>query len=120
MSCTSISLSCCCLLWLQGSHEDIGDALEAFLMHEARTMADLEQNKAKLEGLLAGGWVHSPVYDLPRQHDGVNCGVFAMVFADCLSAGFPVSDCPLNDGALRQCRAHIAEVLLQVGKAGYG
>ena len=99
---------------MQESHEEFGDALEDFLKHEARTMASSVQDQTKLEGLLAGSWTHSPVYDVPRQQDGVNCGVFAMVFADCLSAGFPVRDCPLYGAALVECRAHIAEFLLQV------
>jgi hypothetical protein len=84
------------------------------LTYEARTMAGSVHDQAKLAKILAGEWMHSPVYDVPRQQDGVNCGVFAMVFADCLSAGFPVRDCPLYGAALRESRAHIAEVLLQV------
>jgi hypothetical protein len=83
-------------------------------MHEARTMAGSVHDQAKVAGILAGEWVHSPVHDVPAQQDGVSCGVFAMVFADCLSAGFPVRDCPLYGVAVSESRAHIAEVLLQV------
>ena len=100
---------------MQEPHEDFADAMEAFLTHTARTTSGSRDNSAKLAGMLEGGWLHSAVRDLPRQQDGVHCGVFAMVFADCLAAGFPLCDCPLQGGALRASRAHIAEALLQVG-----
>jgi hypothetical protein len=78
---------------MQEPHEDFADAMEAFLTHTARTTSGSRDNSAKLAGMLEGGWLHSAVRDLPRQQDGVNCGVFAMVFADCLAAGFPLCDC---------------------------
>lgn len=62
-------------------------------------------------------WQHSEAVGIPQQHDGVNCGVFALVFADCLSVGFPLSDCHLN-GNFTEPRAHLAHALLQVSTHG--
>jgi hypothetical protein len=100
---------------LQGDHTTLCNALRYFISRQAAeqlpgdpmltAMADEQQ------------WQHSEAVGIPQQHDGVNCGVFALVFADCLSVGFPLSDCHLN-GNFTEARAHLAHALLQVSTHG--
>jgi Ulp1 family protease len=56
-----------------------------------------------------------PGVGIPRQTDGHNCGVYAIVFAQCLTAGFPLQSCGISEATAVAARAHIAYDLMQVG-----
>lgn len=58
-----------------------------------------------------------PGVGIPRQTDGHNCGVYAIVFAQCLTAGFPLQACGISEASGVAARAHIAYDLMQVGGA---
>lgn len=90
--------------------------MQWFVEQEARTCRAPPRGvpEQKLAALLSSEWVHEKLADIPRQRDGFNCGVFAMVFAECLSVGFPLAACPLDRDTLRAARARIAHTLLKV------
>lgn len=104
----------CCLQW---NHEALFEAVRDFLCQQAREQMGRDSTLQTLAH--KANWRHNRVRDIPLQHDGVNCGVFALVFADCLCAGYPVAQCPLGAGHFRDARAHLAHAILQVGTADH-
>jgi Ulp1 family protease len=87
-----------------------------FLREEARAKRQhAGLNSMRLDAIQHMSWRHTAVANIPKQRDGVNCGVFAMVFADCISLGYPPAQCPLTADNFTHARAYIADALLQVG-----
>jgi hypothetical protein len=88
--------------------------LEDFLRREATSQLGAAPADARLNAIAHEAWVHTSALNTRMQEDAFNCGVFAMVFADCLSAGFPIHQCPLHADTLVAARAHLADALLEV------
>jgi hypothetical protein len=103
-----------CVLLPQGDHSAFADAMEFFLRREATAQLSAGSAGARLDAIANDRWLHWRVQDIPRQQDSFNCGVFAMVFADCISVAYPIQLCPLNADALEAARAHLADALLEV------
>jgi hypothetical protein len=98
---------------MQGDHSTFADALEDFLRREATSQLGAAPADARLNAIAHEAWVHTSALNTRMQEDAFNCGVFAMVFADCLSAGFPIHQCPLHADTLVAARAHLADALLE-------
>lgn len=99
----------------QVSGAEEADAMQFFLCKEAANRFDVAQDTARaLELANEEFWSIRPATEIPRQHDDVNCGVFALVFAECLCIGYPLRSCALNDATMDSARARLADLLLQV------
>jgi hypothetical protein len=59
-----------------------------------------------------------PGVDIPAQTDSFSCGVYAVVFAHCLAAGFPLASCGISAGTAQAARAHIVHDIMQVRAVG--
>lgn len=56
-----------------------------------------------------------PGVDIPAQTDSCSCGVYALVFAQCLAAGFPLASCGISAVTAQAGRAHMVHNIMQVG-----
>jgi hypothetical protein len=97
---------------LQDDHSTFSQALVDFISTQAAEQSDGDPVLAAMSD--ERKWQKTHVCNIPHQEDGVNCGVFALVFADCLSAGFPLEACLMTNDNLTAARAHLANALLQV------
>lgn len=97
---------------LQGDRRIFSQALVDFISTQAAEQSAGDPVLAAMSDNRK--WQQTHVRNIPHQEDGVNCGVFALVFADCLSAGFPLEACLLTADNLTAARAHLANALLQV------
>lgn len=53
--------------------------------------------------------------DVPRQTDNCSCGVYAIVFMECLARGFPLQQCGISAATAAAARARIMYLLQQAG-----
>jgi Ulp1 family protease len=49
--------------------------------------------------------------DIPAQTDDHSCGVYAMVFAECLAAGYPLQHCGISNATAVPARARLLHFL---------
>lgn len=116
----SISLLSCPLLLAallpQSSGPEEADAMQLFLCMEASSKVNQAQDTARALQLSdEESWTCTQAMDIPQQHDGVNCGVFALVFAECICLGHSLRRCNLDAHTMDCARARLADMLLQVG-----
>ena len=55
-----------------------------------------------------------PSVDIPKQHDGHSCGLYAIALADCLGAGVPLQQCTMQDSHACNVRAHVLQLVESV------
>lgn len=90
----------CCL---QGRDAGAAAALAAYVSEEAL------HRKNKI--LSTASWPVLYPADIPMQTDDHSCGVYAMVFAECLAAGYPLQQCGISSATAVHARARLLHFL---------
>lgn len=105
-------MHCWAHVWLQSYRPDLMQAMVAYLK------AQWISHKGEQPDL--SGWrLHQravPDVDIPAQTDSHSCGVYAVVFAQCLAAGYPLASCGVSAATAIAARAHIVHDLLQASQ----
>lgn len=94
---------------VQGERPDIADAMAAYVRMEAQEKWGISLDTRTWRRLYL-----KPHVDIPAQTDGFSCGVYAVVFARCLAAGFPLASCGISAGTAQKARVHIVYSIMQV------
>jgi Ulp1 family protease len=97
---------------MQDERPDIVEAMAAYVRMEAQ-----EKWGANLDTRTWRRLYLKPGIDIPKQTDGFSCGVYAVVFARCLAAGFPLASCRISAGTAQKARVHIVYSIMQVRMA---
>lgn len=88
---------------LQGRDAGAAAALAAYVSEEAL--------HRKNEILSTASWPVLYPADIPMQTDDHSCGVYAMVFAECLAAGYPLQQCGISSATAVHARARLLHFL---------